>query len=158
MKSYNGDIWAFAQNKDAYIVITTNGVVKKNGEAVMGAGLARQARDKYPGIAYGLGQALVKNGNVVHVNTKLRMIAVPTKHHWKDEHADIKLIEESVQTLVKIIDKLQIKQIFLPQLGCGNGKLSWTYQIMPLISPMLDDRFTVCIKKQSFHPYGFSAP
>ena len=39
MKEVKGDIWNF-YNKGYWIVIPTNGTVKRNGEAVMGRGVA----------------------------------------------------------------------------------------------------------------------
>lgn len=49
MKEVYGDIWEY--HKQGYwIVITTNGFVKKNGCAVMGRGVAKQAVTKYPSL------------------------------------------------------------------------------------------------------------
>ena len=45
------------------ICITTNGVVKRNGDAVMGRGCAKDATLLYPGTERQLGMKLNKNGN-----------------------------------------------------------------------------------------------
>jgi len=45
MEIIKGDIWNL--HKVGWIIIPTNGFVKKNGENVMGRGLAKQVKDKY---------------------------------------------------------------------------------------------------------------
>jgi hypothetical protein len=52
------------------ICITTNGFVKKNGEAVMGRGCAKQALQRYPSISFTLGNRIVTGGNKVHLRIK----------------------------------------------------------------------------------------
>ena len=52
MKEVKGDIW---KSDCDIIAITTNGVVKKNGELVMGRGIASQAKQRYPDIPKILG-------------------------------------------------------------------------------------------------------
>ena len=47
-----GDMWRVFDEVD-YFVITTNAIIKRNGAVVMGAGIAKQMRDKYPGIGNG---------------------------------------------------------------------------------------------------------
>lgn len=41
-----------------WLCITTNGYIKKNGCAVMGAGVAKQARDRFDGLDRLLGEKL----------------------------------------------------------------------------------------------------
>lgn len=63
MITYDGDIWDLV---DTHIIgIPTNGFVTRNGAGVMGAGLAKQAADRYPGIKYNLGIHLRTHGHVV---------------------------------------------------------------------------------------------
>ena len=49
MIEITGDFWDHAQDYDV-LVVPTNGVLTKDNKLVMGAGLARQFRDKYDGI------------------------------------------------------------------------------------------------------------
>jgi hypothetical protein len=49
------------------ICITTNGFVKKNGEAVMGRGCAAEANRKWPGLAAEFGKQIKENGNIVQL-------------------------------------------------------------------------------------------
>lgn len=78
------------------ICITTNGGWKKNGCAVMGAGVAKQARDLFPGIDKVLGDRLRTMGNIPHVlrhNEKYDtyVISFPTKPQGRriQTYADI---------------------------------------------------------------------
>jgi len=60
-----GNIWDHIDEYDA-IVITTNGFVKNNGEAVMGRGIALEAKERYPELPRWLGTALTIKGNRLH--------------------------------------------------------------------------------------------
>lgn len=61
-KCETGNLWNYAGKVDA-ICITTNGVTNTQGKAVMGRGCAKQATDRYPGIAYKLGKFIKEYGN-----------------------------------------------------------------------------------------------
>jgi hypothetical protein len=136
------DIWQ-AYNAGNFIVITTNGFVKRNGEAVMGAGIARQAKDKFLGLAYAVGQAIAKYGNVPLVNLKYRLITLPTKKIWTED-GNLELIEDGLKILVKIVDELEIEKLYLPRPGCGNGKRSWENDVRPICEKVLNSRFVIC--------------
>jgi len=144
------DIWQ-VYNRGEFIVITTNGFVKKNGEAVMGAGIALQAKNRFPGIAFAIGQGIAYWGNVPLVNVKYRIFTLPTKKTWT-ENADLKLIEDGLEILTRMVTELQLEKIYLPKPGCGNGKLNWETQVKPLCEKLLDSRFVICIPQiiQSF--------
>ena|SRR3990167_2402305 len=142
-ESNGANVWTKFYDKDEWICITTNSYIKTNGELTMGIGIARDAVNRFPGIAYGLGQVVKKCGNIPLVNTKYRLITLPTKNHWKDD-ADLLLIEESLKTLVQIVTKLGLQKIYLPRPGCGNGNLDWEAQVKPLCGQYLDHRFVVC--------------
>ena len=135
------DIW----NSDAgYICVTTNGIVKRDGALVMGAGIAKQARDRYPGIDKFFGHCVNELGNVPFVfkctGVGARIISLPTKHHWKDK-SDLKLIVESVSSIKNYM--VPDDTIALTRPGCALGGLDWESTVKPAIEPLLDDRFTV---------------
>lgn len=158
-----GDIWDLAPDYDA-VVITTNGYVKKNGEAVLGRGIAKEAKERFPRFAFDLGVAIQKNGNypmaVGYEGTEHWVLTLPVKPivgpsgepGWKVS-ADIELITSSIPKMIEIIDRINtigdypITKIIMPRPGCGNGKLKWE-DVKPVIEPLLDDRFTVV----TFHP------
>lgn len=61
-----GNLWDFHRaESNCFIVIPTNGVLKANGDAVMGAGLAKQAAQQFPTLPKLLGQAIHDTGNAV---------------------------------------------------------------------------------------------
>ncbi len=143
MRFKYGDIW---KTKGVAKVITTNGYIKKDGSLVMGAGIARQAKDKFPGIEYELGKLVKRKGNNVHLVkvNKLYLITFPVKHVWWDD-ADYDLINQSKWQLIKLVDstpEISKGPILMPKPGCGNGNLEWKH-VRFLIKKHLDDRFIV---------------
>lgn len=140
---YRGDIWDYPADA---IVVTTNGFVKKNGEAVMGRGVALQAQRYLPPAM--LGRRLQVTGNHVNVFTGRLQLAMPTdivtlpvKHNWF-EQADVHLIARSLRELRFVTNAMGYEVVALPRPGCGNGGLNWE-DVKPLLSD-LDDRFVVC--------------
>ena len=61
------------------ICFTSNGVVKSNGELVMGAGVAKAFADKYPGASFYFGQWVSKVGNKLFaMDNKPMVVSFPT--------------------------------------------------------------------------------
>ncbi len=114
------------------IGVTTNGFVKRNGCAVMGAGIAKTVRDTIHGIDAELGLRLSQAGNTPIFFRGFRFFTFPVKHNWW-EQADIDLIRESA----KIIEKNHPgPRIDFPRPGCGNGRLDWND-----VKPVLEEVF-----------------
>lgn len=132
------DLWA--READARCV-TTNGVLRSNGHLVMGAGVAKQALVKYPGIDKRLGDLVKVFGNVPHFLPDVGIISFPTKHNWKD-CSDLSLIILSSEHLIRLCEAHRLKRVVLPRPGCGLGNLSWR-EVRAAIEPILDDRFVV---------------
>lgn len=142
MLNLKGNLWYF-HNWGYWIVIPTNGFVKNDGSAVMGAGLAKQALKRFPGIDKKVGQAIKKLGNRPVAFGNQRLITFPVKHHWAQE-ADIELIRTSAELLVELVDKHELDApYYLPRVGCGNGKKIWDTEVYPVLKGTLDDRFVV---------------
>lgn len=145
MRTDTGDL--FTYQADA-ICITTNGILRRNGRAVMGAGVARQARDRYPGIDLTLGKVLSTHGNVATIirrpdaDESRYVLSFPTKHDWRDP-SPLRLIERSAEQLLDLADAGFVSSIALPPPGCGHGGLSWDGQVRPLLQSILDDRFVI---------------
>lgn len=140
MREVTGNIWKIEAEA---IVIPTNGIVRRDGACVMGRGLALQAARRYSGLPYVLGSFICKSGNQVYHLGKwfpYEILSFPVKHHWKQE-ANLELIRRSVGELQEKAAEYGIKEILLPRVGCGNGKLDWE-DVKPLLSG-LDARFTV---------------
>jgi len=142
MKEVSGNIWDY-HNKGDWIAITTNGDVKSNGEAVMGKGVALQAKRRFPELPYELGQAIKVYGNRVILldgMMKVRKIfSFPVKHHWW-EKASLELIKESAENLAAILATSSVLYTVRP--GCGNGGLDWK-DVKPILEEYFDDRFVI---------------
>lgn len=146
MVEITGNLW----DQSGIKVITTNGYVKSNGEAVMGRGCAYEAAVKYPHFPKLLGRTIRELGNEVrrfrlkYEDTRSDdyvIYSFPVKHNWY-ELADIKLIEKSAFQLRNCVDVEAIKTITLPRPGCGNGGLRWSV-VKAVLDPIFDDRFKV---------------
>ena len=147
MLEKKGDIW---ESGAEAICVTTNGVVKKDGTLVMGAGIAKQAATRFEHLARDLGKHVMSEGNIPAIinvwHTSPFVISFPTKHHWKDP-SDLGLVTESARRILKIADSfakidLNLKSIATVRPGCGHGQLDWE-QVRPALADIFDDRFTV---------------
>lgn len=139
MLEVKGNIWDY-YDKGNWIVITTNGTVKANGEAVMGRGVALQAKTRFPDLPNIIGKYLSILGNIPIVYGG-RLYTLPVKHNWY-ERADISLIEESCRRLVVMANLVPADKIYMVRPGCGNGGLDWE-NVKPILEKYLDDRFIV---------------
>ncbi len=143
MLEKTGNIWT-DHNAGKWIVITTNGTIKKDGSAVMGRGVASEANIIFGDISKKLGGSLKTFGNTVFCFDEYKLFTFPVKHQWSDI-ADIKLIEESIKELVDIVNHLNINEIYMVRPGCGNGQLEWK-NVKSVIEKYLDDRFIIVQK------------
>lgn len=135
MREITGNLWDH-NNVNSVICITTNGFVKKNGEAVMGRGCAYEATQRIPCIAGRLGIHLRMNGNVPVWLTS-GLVTFPVKHNWYED-ADPELIRKSAAWLRGEALNLGQKWFVLPRPGCGNGKLKWE-DVRPLLVTLPDN-------------------
>lgn len=141
MKIIKDNIWNY--HSQGYIVVTTNGTIRKNGSCVMGRGIALQASQKFKRFDFKLGAKIRDKGNQVYIWKEERLITFPVKHNWW-EKADLKLIEQSAILLKMLCSQprmdLNISQqcIFMPKPGCHNGRLNWK-EVEPIIEKHLPD-------------------
>ena len=143
MIEIRGNIWEQECN---WLCITTNGIIKKDGSAVMGRGIALQAKQRYPGIEKVLAEKIRSRGNVVSSLIKKDghwLISFPTKHNWKDK-SNIDLIKSSAEQLKQHFNNQKEKPIVLiPRPGCFNGRLEWD-DVKKTIEPILtDEQFAI---------------
>lgn len=141
MIEVNADIWTYPAD---YRCITTNGIVKKNGELVMGAGIALEAAKRFPELPARLGKNVSIFGNIPYIFHEWKIISFPTKNHWKDP-SSLELIEKSAKEILTFANILGIISISLTRPGCGLGKLDWA-DVKPVLDKYFDDRFIVCTK------------
>lgn len=147
----SSDIFSIPSSSNTAVCVLTNGMVKSNGFAVMGAGQAKQA-DQMFHCGRRLGTCLSLHGNhvfdlgdVTAYGKTYRLITFPTKHDWRNG-SDLKLIEQSANELVQLCDNLHIQTCYLPPAGCGLGGLDWKTQAEPLLSKILDGRFVIVLR------------
>jgi hypothetical protein len=109
--------------------ITTNSFIRNDGSLVMGAGIARQARDKLPGLAQNVGNHIEEN--VGHLNvyglllpeTRSALAFFQVKQHWRN-NADVQLIIHSSRQLKQWVEsRPQEPDVHLNYPGIGNGGL-----------------------------------
>jgi len=143
-----------------WICITTNGQIKKDGKAVMGAGIAKDARDRYKGVDEVLAQKLKARGNRVsylqnlpEFGPKGRLLSFPTKNNWK-EASSLELIKESAKELSAQFVRAKAHYsssrtklvVVIPRPGCNNGKLDWA-DVKEVIEPIFNtDEFLIISK------------
>lgn len=139
MKYATGNLWNF--HSLGPVCITTNGIIKKDGTLVMGAGIALQAKQRFPTLPIALADAVSQYGNHTFYLPDENVFSFPTKHDWRDK-SDLALIAKSAAQLLVITERMGFSQVFLPKPGCANGQLNWE-DVKNVISMVLDDRFTV---------------
>lgn len=140
------DMFEHYLEPDVIYVVTTNGYVKNNGEAVMGRGTAKDAATLHPKLPAMLGDLLLAYGNRPFLLTG-NIVTLPVKHRW-DEKADLELIEDSLIVLadLRLIydwDTAHGRRIYLPRPGCGNGQLDWSLVVSMVEATMNFDNVTV---------------
>ena len=109
-----------------------------NTVGVMGAGLAKQFKQRYPEMfkryrrfclagEFQIGMLQLyraKDGKVI--------CNFPTKNHWR-EASKLEHIEAGLQKFVATYQEKKIVSVAFPKLGCGLGGLDWEKQVEPLI-------------------------
>jgi len=134
-----GDIWEHA-DRGEIIVITTNGSLTRDGRAVLGRGVARQAAVRFPGIADKLGRLLAEQGSHVF-DLGGCVVSFPVEETaWSQP--DLRIIARSAEELRRLADRSGWQRIVVPRPGCGGGGLAWK-DVQPLLVPWFDHRFTV---------------
>lgn len=138
-----GDIWE-EHARGSVVAITTNGMLSRDGKAVMLRGCARQARDRFPDLPQILGEQLLNHGNHVF-DLGRRVVSFPVEAD-PYRNPELGIIEESCRELVDLADYKDWQKIVVPRPGCGAGGLEWTL-VRPVLQRYFDARFYV-IKMQ----------
>ena len=120
-----------------------------NCVGVMGKGIALQFKQAFPDNFKQYKKACdtgkVKPGEMFITPTGQLLnpryiINFPTKRHWRSK-SKLEDVQSGLNALVKDVQRLELKSIAIPPLGCGNGGLDWAV-VKPLIidafAPLLD--------------------
>jgi hypothetical protein len=129
-----GDLWERYGEPGHVICITTNGCVRKDGRAVMGAGVALEAQRRAPLVPMQLALHLGEFGNRVCWLDNGKMLAFPTKEDWR-KPSILKRIKESATQLLHLAEDSPNFIFHLPRPGCGCGGLKWE-QVKPLLEDL----------------------
>jgi hypothetical protein len=144
----HGDLWLVSGDAKC---ITTNGSIRGDGLAVMGRGVALDAKEMWPGVDVTLGKKINTRGNTVQVLIERAMdesgdvfslVSFPVKRYW-NEPAHYDLIIKSCIELAAMRSIRNWQRVILPRPGCGNGRLKWE-RVKPILQRHLKgDRFVV---------------
>ena len=133
MKIHKGNMWSVYKEAD-YFVFTGNSFIKNNGALVMGRGMAKQVRNKIPGIDIRIGSRILKK--CLHLRTygfvhSGRIGVFQVKQHYY-ETASLAIVEYSTTCLISFAIKHKNKHIHINYPGVGCGGLT-KKQILPII-------------------------
>ena len=127
-----------------------------NCVGVMGGGLALAFKKKFPE-HFETYKKMCQNGEikvgelyVVDGDEKHKVLLFPTKIHWKNPSL-MEYVVDGLKYLAENYEKMDIKSIAIPAIGCGLGGLNWEdvkEQITSVLSE-LDNKIEIEI----YEPY-----
>lgn len=134
-----------------------------NCVGVMGKGIALQFKQKWPDNFRAYEKAckrsevqpghmfIYDSGGLVNPSF---IINFPTKRHWRGK-SRLEDITDGLTDLTAQIEKLKIKSVAIPPLGCGNGGLEWDE-----VSKLIQEAFERLpeVKVLLFEPKGAPSP
>ncbi len=144
MREMQIDIWSY-QGK-AVIAITTNGSLTRDGRAIIGRGVARQAAVKFLDLPYRLGKLLKAGGNHVY-EIMPGLVSFPVED-TPFSQPDIRLIRRSAEELRQLADQSDWTEVAVPRPGCGGGGMRWN-EVKPVLENFFDERFIVVTTDQT---------
>lgn len=122
-----------------------------NCVGVMGAGIAKQFKQRYPAMFEEYKRAckpgeyrILEYGGDLMLYTYIdfwkerKILNFATKENWMYP-SKIEWIERGLQKFVDDYKYWKIESIAWPKLGCTNGKLNWEIQVKPLMIKYLDN-------------------
>ena len=136
------------------VTTVTKGIIVHgcNCQGVMGSGVAKAIRDKWPGafVAYrswcelhGLGEHHLLGGVVwYHVNDVLHIANALTQHFYgKDgkRYAEPRAIAMALHQVTSFAEGVKLP-IYMPRIGCGLGGLDWDENVQPFVEVLSNDR------------------
>jgi O-acetyl-ADP-ribose deacetylase (regulator of RNase III) len=124
-----------------------------NTVGVMGKGIAKTFRDRYPAM-FAEYRKLCDRGEFKIGDLHLWkgdgrwVLNFPTKTTWQLP-SKLEYIEKGLETFVQNYEKMGIVSASFPPLGCGNGNLNWT-DVKPIIERYLG-KISIPIYIHSLH-------
>lgn len=112
-----------------------------NTVGVMGAGLARAYKERYPKMfakyKYACEKGFSTGNLLLSKEDDHWVLCFPTKSNWKNK-SNLKYIEDGLRTFRNEYENQGITSAAFPMLGCGLGGLVWQ-QVKPLLEQYLGD-------------------
>jgi len=114
-----------------------------NTVGVMGKGLAKEFKRLYPDMFKTYQkfceEGLLRVGKLqVYKTPNKWVLNFPTKANWRHP-SKLEYIEQGLEKFVANYERLGIKSVAFPMLGCGNGGLSWEEEVKPMMEKYLKD-------------------
>ena len=149
-----GNMWSVFGKTD-YFYITTNPIRRKDGGVVMGRGIAKEAKERFPRLPYDFGQQLryleypdytpdkFRHVGIIDIYDGQRVGYFMVKHHWNAE-AQVSIIQNSVSELIAWhtyrdgSGRFADVRVDLNFPGIGNGKLK-REDVLPIIEQLPDN-------------------
>ena len=146
-----GNMWTAYATADLFL-ITTNSTIRQDGALVMGRGIARQARDRFPGLDRALGREIARTcghlgeyGLLVSPRWpaaklgafQVKACAERSRSTHYAQPARLPVIDTSVQALVQWCEAHPLALVCLNFPGIDNGQLARA-NVLPLISRLPD--------------------
>ncbi len=132
-----GNMWDVFGKTDLFL-ITTNPIIRKDGAVVMGRGIAKQAKDRFPRLPYDFACTLrnMPDMNIDEFGKYDGQVVgyFMVKRHWR-EAADLDIIAESCRQLASCAHMWTRVDLNFP--GIGNGKLK-REDVLPLLQQLPD--------------------
>ncbi len=158
MIEINENFWQEADSgKYDALVYTTNLELNSRAELVMGAGIAKAFKERYPGLPKVWALQLIQFDAceeeindipsrlfvTKYLPEEIYLIGLPTKIKWKNS-SPIELVSKSLSNLKFFVESAGIKKVLMTRPGCGLGGLSWEKTVRPIFERLkMDDRFVV---------------
>lgn len=131
----------------------TRGVIPHgvNCQGVMGSGVAKALKEKWPEIytqflGAGKGPQLLGKTQNSHVGPDLWVMNCFTQEYYGRDgkrYASIEAIETALEQVFSFANRKELP-VCMPKIGCGLGGLNWSREVLPLVA-RLSHKFDVLV-------------
>ena len=134
----HGNMWSIYEETD-YFLVTTNSYIRADGELVMGRGMAKQAKSRFPELPQLLGNRIehlrLYGLEIIELPGEKGWIgAFQVKRHFKYD-AEVDIIKFSVGKLKTLAQLFSQARYDLNFPGIGNGRLT-PPEVLGLLEPL----------------------
>ena len=133
------------------ITTVTEGIVLHgcNCSGGFGSGVAKAIKEKWPKVEKVF--RCTKNPKLgdlyaVQITDKLVVCNAYTQQRYGYDgarYADLSAIRVAVTDVIKYAKTKNIKNIYMPKIGCGLGGLDWSTEVLPMLDTLNTDRLTI---------------